>query len=433
MHRHPVVLISVLSLMSAAACSDTTAPPKHPAVTRAQADDASLDRSRRHDVFDRYVAIGTSISMGWRSDGVIAATQATSWPAQLALMGHQLITQPYIEGSGCRSPLKAPLSSFVRLSGESAGLPTDQLSCSPLFPGVVKPVQNLAINAAITRDALYTTPENTTDASNRQLIGRVLEPGMTQVSSMVAQQPTLVSVELGGNEVLNARNGVAIEGVSMFPYSLWEQLYDAVLDRVSSVTDKAVIVGLIDDVATFPAFRRGDELWAQRAQFLAAFNVAVDPDCAADANRDNLLFVPVVVPTAVATGAAYKQNNLGPYTLHCAAGGATTQDYILTPDEARTVNDLLGRMNAHIQQQSTERQFAYFALQALYGRPDIKGTFDVVGLMTSLQPYGPYISLDGVHPTTAGAFVLASAAAHALDSSYGLHILPGDVPLVASR
>ena len=48
---------------------------------------ASLNQSEGRGVFQRYFAIGTSVSMGWRSDGVVAASQATSWPAQLAAMG----------------------------------------------------------------------------------------------------------------------------------------------------------------------------------------------------------------------------------------------------------------------------------------------------------------------------------------------------------
>ena len=286
------------------------------------------------------------------------------------------------------------------------------------------PVQNLAINAATTADALFTTPENTTDASNRQLISRVLQPGMTQVSSMVAQNPKLVSVELGGNEVLNARSGIVIPGATIVPFATWAPQYDQILDQVGSVAKEAVIVGLIDDVASFPAFRRGDEMWQQRA-FFGAMHVSVADDCA---GSPNLLFVPVLVPTAVATAAA-----VGSATLHCAAGGPTAQDFTLTPNETAAVNALLAQMNEHIRGEAERRGFAYFALQELYGRSDIKGPFNPIALMTSLEPYGPFISLDGVHPTAAGARVLAEAAARALDARYNHHILAEAAPLIASQ
>jgi len=423
--RRRSVVAATLCLLSVAACSDSVAPARTSRTALSPASDADLDRSGGRGVFNRYVAIGTSVSMGWQSDGVIAATQETSWPEQLAELAHRSITQPYIDGTGCRSPLIAPLALGRRLSGEGAGQNPATLSCSPLRADVVLPVQNLAINAATTADALFTTPENTTDASNRQLIGRVLQPGMTQVSSMIAQNPKLVSVELGGNEVLNARSGIVIPDVTVARLETWAPLYDQVLDQVGSVAKEAVIVGLIDDVASFPAFRRGDEMWQQRFLFAGAFHVTVSDDCA---GSPNLLFVPVVVPTAVGTAAA-----LGSATLHCAGGGPGTQDFILTPGETGAVNALLAQMNAHIRGEAERRGFAYFALQELYGRGDIKGPFNPIALMTSLEPYGPYISLDGVHPTAAGARVLAEAAARALDARYDHHILAQAAPLIAAN
>jgi lysophospholipase L1-like esterase len=422
LRRRLVPAVPAVVLLFAAACSDSFAPP---ARTIHSEQRALANNSEGRGDFQRYVAIGTSISMGWASDGVVAASQENSWPAQLARKAGREITQPYIDGTGCRSPLKGPLATGVRLSGEGAGADAATLSCSPLRAGVTEPVSNLAINAALTRDALFTTPENVADQANKQLYSRVLAPGQSQVSSMLALNPKLVSVELGGNEILNARNGIAIEGFSMFPYALWQPLYDQVLDQVQSVAKHVLIVGLLRDISNAAALRRGDELWGQRAVFAGAFNVAVSDDCAGSAN---LLFVPVVVPTAIATGAFYKKNGLGMYPLHCAGGGPTTEDYTLTPQEVATVNALMARMDAHIREEAQRRGFAYFALDALYGRTDVKPAFDVLALMTSAQPYGPYYSLDGVHPSALGSGVLADAAARAINERYGLGI-----PLILSN
>jgi lysophospholipase L1-like esterase len=43
-------------------------------------------------------------------------------------------------------------------------------------------------------------------------------------------------------------------------------------------------------------------------------------------------------------------------------------------------------------------------------------------MMTTNHPYGSLISLDGIHPSAAGARVLAEAAAQALDARYDHHI-----------
>ena len=187
----------------------------------------------------------------------------------------------------------APLASNRRLSGEPAGLDASSFTCAPLVPGTELPPQNLAISTATTYDALYVTPELQHDVFYSKLYPRVLPPGMTQVSAMMAQNPKLVSVELGGNEVLNARDGSAIEGVTMYPYAIWAPLYDAVLDSVQKTTKMAVVVGLTNDVRDMPAFRSGAELWSERNTFLGAFNVAVSADCQ---GSENMLFVPVRVP-----------------------------------------------------------------------------------------------------------------------------------------
>ena len=402
------------ALVFGAGCSDSLTPPV------SATDSPDLAASEGRGVLHRYVAVGTSISMGWASDGVLASSQRASWPVQLAQLGGRDMTTPDLEFPGCRSPLAAPLASGKRLSGEPAALDPSQFSCSLLAEGTALPPQNLAISAATTYDALYVTPELQHDPFYSKLYPRVLPSGMTQVSAMMAQNPKLVSVELGGNEVLNARDGIAIEGRTMYPYAAWAPLYDAVLDSVQKTAKLAVVVGLTDDVRDMPAFRRGAELWNDRGAFLAAFNVAVSTDCM---DSDNLLFVPVRVPVAVGTGVALRAARQGPYALSCAASSdKTAKDYVLDPDEVRAVNDLMMRMDAHIRSAAEQRGLAYFRLGDLYERADVKPPFSVVALMTSATPYGPLVSLDGIHPSAAGSTVLADAAARALNARYGLGI-----------
>src|SRR5262249_23295090 len=150
--------------------------------------------------------------------------------------------------------------------------------------------------------------------------------------------PKLVSVELGANEVLDARSGIAIPGVTIASYEEWQPVYDKVLDSVEKVTKMAVVVGLIDDLSHMAAFRTGAEIYADAGEFLG-YNVIVDNDCNTSAAA-NLIFVPVKVPVAVATGIRMFQLGAGPFTLHCADGGFGAQDFVLTPGETGFVNDL---------------------------------------------------------------------------------------------
>ena len=118
------------------ACSDRSTQLTAP---RSSNEIVAEEVSEGIGVFQRYVAIGTSISMGVQSDGVYAATQETSWPAQLARLAHRELSLPRIQFPGCPAPLVAPLLSGTRLSGEAAGLPFLQRSCAPNEAGVVLP------------------------------------------------------------------------------------------------------------------------------------------------------------------------------------------------------------------------------------------------------------------------------------------------------
>ncbi len=405
----------------ASACSDATIPTTAPMSARIasyDADGESLSEGR--GVFQRYVAIGTSVSMGWASDGVNAASQQTSWPAQLGRMAHRDISLPLISGFGCQAPLAAPLATGVRISGEPAGAPRGSLACLANEDGVTLPTQNVAIVAATTRDALFTTPETTTDFNNGPPYARVLASGQTQVSAALSQNPKLVSVELGANEVLGSRNGVAVPGVTLFPVFLWAPLYTQLVNQVAEGTKHGILVGLIHDVESFPGFRRGAELYADRATFAAAFHVTVMADCDGSAN---LLFVPVRVPIAVGTGLARRRAGAPPFELSCAgAPSATTEDYVLTPAEQGVINTQLAQMNAHIRAEATRLDWAHTELEELYGRVNVKATFSVLQLMTSQAPYGSYFSLDGMHPNANGSRIIAEAAADALDARYGFGI-----------
>ena len=420
-------LFALASVATAAACSDAIPTSPSAAPSSAALTEEALSEGR--GAFQRYVAIGTSVSMGFRSDGVLAESQKSSWPAQLARLANREMTLPLISGFGCQAPFRAPLASGVRISGEPAGAPRGTLACATNEEGVTLPTQNVAISAATTRDAIFTTPENTTDVNNGPMYPRVLAPGQTQLSAALAQNPKIVSVELGANEVLGSRNGVAVVGVSLFPVPLWAPLYTRLVNEISATAKHGVLVGLINDVASFPGMRRGSELWADRATFAAAFHVEVAADCD---GSTNLLFTPVRVPVAVATGLARRNASATPYVLSCAGHPvATAEDYVLTPEEQGIINAQMAQMNAYIRAEAQRIGWAHTELEVLYGVANVKAPYSVVQQMTSATPYGTLISLDGMHPSAEGSRVIAEAVADALDARYGFGIR--SAALIASR
>src|SRR6185503_2682082 len=185
-----------------------------------------------------------------------------------------------------------------------------------------------------------------------------------------------------------------IPGVTIFPYAAWTSLYTTLVNRAAAATKYGLIVGLVHDVANVPGFRRGSEIYGQRAVFAAAFNVAVSDDCS---GSENLIFAPARIPVAAGTGLAMRRQNAGPYVFSCAAGPANVQDFVLSPGEAAVVNAQAAQMTEYMRLEAERVGFAYFDLDVLFS-PEHKTPLDVVQVVTSAQPFGPYSSLDGVHP-----------------------------------
>jgi hypothetical protein len=388
-----------------AACTDPVAPPSprdaDPPVS------PSVAALTARDIFARYVALGTSNSQGVQSAGISAAAQRAAWPAELARRVGVPFSLPLVQDPGCSPPLLPPLASELVLIGAFGDdlVTTVMNFCAPLRAGVTLPANSVAISGAKVRDALRSTPETETArvARKGELYSRVLPPGQTQVTAMLMQRPTFVSVELAANEVLPASTG-RVE--AMTPYADWERDYDQVLAAVKSTDARGVLVGLPNNAANFPSIRRAREFFNEWRALLPV-GITVSPSCYLSSNY---VFVPGYLLTLVSRA---------PTTATCAnVPGAV--DYVLTSGDISTINGRMAQMNARMQAKATENGYAYFSLDAVYGLP--KPSLSLTNILFSSSPFGSNISLDGVHPSAAGQSILATAAAKAISAKYGVLI-----------
>jgi hypothetical protein len=391
-----------------AACTDPVAPPA-PSTTAGPtvAPSPSVSAPTAPEMFARFVALGTSNSMGVQSAGIFAAGQRAAWPAELARRVGVPFSLPLVQDPGCGPPLLPPLASDLVLVGAFGDdLVTAVMTfCAPLRDGVVLPTNSVAISGAKVRDALWSTPETETARVARKgvLYSRVLPPGQTQVTAMLAQNPTFVSVELAANEVLPASTG-RVE--AMTPYADWERDYDAVLAAVKSTGARGVLVGLPNNAANFPSIRRAREFFNEWP-FLLTVGIKVSLNCYLSSNY---VFIPGYLLTLVSNA---------PTTATCAnVPGAV--DYVLTSGDINTINARMAQMNARMQAKASENGYAYFSLDAVYGLP--KPSLNLGNILFSSSPFGPNISLDGVHPSAAGQSILATAAVQAINAKYGIAI-----------
>ena len=388
--------------------------------------------------FTRYVAIGTSLSMGVQSDGVVYFSQQADWTKQLAHQAFASFSQPLIAAPGCFSPLIAPLQFSRRLSGLSAAAsqatnPADT-ACVALGTYTL-PTNDVGIDGANAYDALYVTPETASveGVKRRRQYRLVLPPRKSQVTAMMQQNPTLVSVELGANEALGAASGLLIprtayRGVGFasgtyIPNNVWQPVYDALIDSVKKTGAKVLLVGA-PKTTGFVSVRTGDELYQDRAAFQAR-GVIIAADCQASAN---VIFVPIKVLNALgaaqATGTAQ--------TLSCTdTPGA--QDNILTPADVQLIDGVIDGMNNHISSVAQSNGWAYMDMSAVWAQwVARRGPFSVAQLLSCVRPYGQFTSLDGIHPNVQGYQEMANAAAAALNATYGFAIPPNTVNVLTS-
>ncbi len=400
--KRALLLLAGLALV-VTACSD----PVNPDRTGGLSPTASQNL-KPQVVFARYVALGTSLSQGVEGAGIYDDAQRAAWPAQLAAKIGVPFTLPLVQDPGCPPALLPPLALDAALEGalRAFGSGGDLVTavggyCSPSQSGVVLPTQNLAISGANVHDALYTTPETaaTQSTAKGQLYSRVLPPGMTQVSAMLTEKPTFVSVELATNEVLPASAGLIS---AMTPYANWQSAYDSVLAAVKATGARAVLVGLPHNAADFPSVRTAREFYNQWP-YLLGLGIVVSTSCK---TSPNYLFIPGYILSLLAKA---------PTTATCADVPGTV-DYVVTPSDLTAINARMAAMNAHMQAQASANGYAYFDIAGVYDLPKI--AFDMGDVLFSDQPWGPYMSLDGVHPNAAGQAILMQAAVDAIAGSY---------------
>jgi hypothetical protein len=434
MTRRWALAVGALSVLSITACEESFV------------DEVGVEGT---SAFQRYVSIGTSISMGVQSTGVYYAGQINSWPSLVADAAFADFESPLIAAPGCTPPLIAPLQFFRRLDASSAATaPTTP--CAPNLEGVTLPENNVAIDGATTFQALNVAPAE----APRAVYARVLPDGETQVSAMAAQDPTFVSVELGANEVLRAAVGgvllpagyntttgaigdvTGLPGVqgTFVPFEIWAPVYDEVIDAVVETGARAVLV-TVPQVASIVSLRRGAELWADRAA-LQARGVVLNADCGpGGAGENNLIFVPTKILNAIGAAAA-----TGSAQFVSCADVPMSGDAVLSVAEAAALTAIIGQMNDHIIELAETNGFALFEGNDVLGfMVEHRPAFSAARLVSCSFPFGQFISLDGVHPNTEGHRLIASGSSEGggvagvtdvINAHYGFSLEQHDVAVV---
>lgn len=367
-----------------------------------------------------YVAVGTSLTSGYESGGVVDRHQIHSFPAQFATQigktvevagGSGSFTQPTINFDGIPALLevKSYQPTIINNSGRTTGIPTNF--------GQGTAYHNLGIPGAILLDLVDTThyhvtqaPVNRTNFTFFNLITRSRGSVLAQALSL---SPTIMSLEYGANELLGPTTaGSAPSNLTAAGY---KQLMTLALNSIHAASPNTrVAVFNIPDVttipyfATFPAFTRN-----------ATTGVPV-PLVGANGNLDDGDLVLLSAGALLATGTGFPAGTVNYVNPAAPGSGAPLPEaVILRKAEVQATQTELAAMNAVVDS---------VALRPFVAKVDIHDFFQDIArngypfgsrVYTSAFVRGGLFSLDGVHPNDFGYSLMTNQMITAINARFG--------------
>ena len=366
-------------------------------------DEELLPPETADPIFDRYVALGNSITAGFQSGGINASTQAEAYPVFLAEAMETTFNVPLLNTPGCPPPLENPFT----------GERISDVPCALRARDVPPVVNNVAVPGARVIDLL----DNMAPTASPTALTTFLLGGRTQLEAAADVQPTFASVWTGNNDVLAA--AVSGDPSLITPAATFEAQYRQVLDSLEAYgTEGGLLIG-VADVTLVPHLSPG-AAYAQAQPAIQAMlqgsggEFFVADNCAGEGASS-------LVPFSYGFGVllARAQNGLA-VQLDCL-----NDPPVLTPQETATVATAVQEYNAVIQSEAEARGWAYVDPNVLLRELQEEGAIPPFpDVQNPQQPFGPYVSLDGIHPSGAAHLRFANLAADAINATYGTDLPP---------
>jgi len=198
--------------------------------------------------FTRFVSIGNSLTMGEQSSSVFESAQMYSFGNIIANQVGTTYAQATFSEPGTPGRLEiASLNPFATYTNPGQGSPTNLT-----YPA---PYNNLGVKGAFLSDVLNARSANTCYTANfgvpNPLFDAVLRGFGTQLELAIAQQPTLLTLWIGNNDIL----AFASRG-GLFPPTdpaIFQNQYTQILTALNS-TGAQIVIGGIPNALVFPYF-----------------------------------------------------------------------------------------------------------------------------------------------------------------------------------
>jgi len=402
------------------------------------------------DLFRSYVSLGNSITAGYQSDGINDSTQRQAYPVLIANSTQSRFALPLIPRPGCAPPLVA-FGSAERVGGGTSS--TCTLRDPSSFTSVIN---NVAVPGARALD-----PTSYTTASSN-LLTQLILGGATQAQRAVLADPSFVSIWIGNNDVLAASvSGLltAVPGISqgLTPVDSFTARYQRMLDELGQAkhvkggTLIAVVNAVIVPVLIAAPYLQliNPSSPAFNPQAYAAVNFATGCDVSnggscpggpvqihSSCTPTSTSLISLLIVPAIRTFRADNTDPSGhPPIIACAKGQSGLPPlvgdiFVLDIDEQAAVSSAVIAYNEYIQSKATELGWAYWDPNPVLVAAKASGAIPPLPDFRpgAAQPFGPYFSFDGIHPSAAAHVLFADSLLTNINGKYGKNYpLPGQM------
>ena len=380
-------------------------------------------------LFDRYVAIGNSLTAGYQSGGINDSTQRESYAYLIATQSMDTrFAIPALAGRGCAPPI-TNIQTQERVGGEGVTAETCDLRAAG---SVTTALNNVAVPGAWSFD-----PYSATTLASNALTTFILG-GRTQVEAALLADPTFVSVWIGNNDVLEAAvSGVItpLEGISRgaTPPATFSVNLNTILQEITEGAESlqgGALLGVIN-VTNAPVLFPAQALL--NPQFKAAFEqytgvpVLVLPNCTPQTTS----LISFRIISAIRAFIEDPEDPAGhPPVISCLKGQFAPSPlvgevFVLEASEIQALTQIVNDYNSVIRNRANALNWAYYDPNPALVAARTAGNITVFpNLASATATFGPWMSLDGAHPRRPAHVEIANGVITAINAEYGTALPP---------
>ncbi|MGQ9642861.1 MAG: SGNH/GDSL hydrolase family protein [Ignavibacterium sp.] len=394
----------------------------------------------------KYVAIGNSLTAGYQSGTLYYSAQIYAFPYLIAQQAGVEITGLKVSdpGLGGRLEIKS-LSPFTLYTNPNAG--------SPMNLTLPAPYQNLGIPGALAYDVLFATNKDNCASAvfagtpnpyfDLVLRNSALNLG-TQLEQALAQNPTLITLWIGNNDVLGYATSGGTAPSAPTNTTQFQQLFGGICGGIAQAGKQAVVAN-IPNVSAIPFFTTvGPQIalstpWYQLApqgvvglvyqKTGGAIGVADSLSLLTGTNLVTLRGSSYAPLLGQPTGKFYRDNGIPvpssvdttkPFGFH--PQNPWPNALILDSDEIQVANQAVADYNNIIANTAANFNFAVVDINSVFNQirlNDFTGgtVYNGVTFRTTFVTGGLF-SLDGVHPTNQGQAIIANEFLKVINNKY---------------